>query len=222
MTGILKFSRAGLRAKMAAPTKPKVDPGMKAIIAAILYNFRNLVRFSGRETRAQFWPHAIFLFIVQTIISITIMVPFMVNVMMKSFQLAIQHPGGPPDQKAIMQMMQGTMADLQSILMIATPILTALFVILVGAAVARRLHDRNMSGYWGLMPLPFTIIGIVAMPKTFQTWPYHPDFGVFGLLMLNSLAHMGLAILLIVLLAQRGDLGANRFGPEVTDWHHSP
>jgi uncharacterized membrane protein YhaH (DUF805 family) len=195
---------------------------MKAIIAAIFYNFRHLTRFSGRDTRAQFWPYAIFLFILQTIISIVMMLPFMAQVMMKSFQLALQHPGSPPDQKAITQMMQGTMADLQSMLMLATPILTALFVILIGAAVTRRLHDRSMTGFWGLMPLPFQIIGMATMPAMFSTWPYHPNVGLFALLMLNSLLHLAFAILLIVLLAQSGNAGANRFGPPVIDWHHSP
>ncbi|HEV2186978.1 MAG TPA: DUF805 domain-containing protein [Stellaceae bacterium] len=201
---------------------------MKAIIAAIIYNFRNLARFSGRNTRAQFWPYAIFLFIAQTIISLTMMLPFIYSVMTKTFLFVLQHPGkpgvpvNPADQKAFGQVMQGIMADTQSMLMTATPILTAVFVILIGAAVARRLHDRGMSGYWGLMPLPFTIIGLAAMPKTFEAWPYHPNLGLFGLLMLNSMLHLTLAILLIVLLAQRGAAGANRFGPEVTDWQYSP
>jgi len=202
--------------------------GMKAIIAAIVYNFRNLTRFSGRNTRTQFWPYAILLFVVQTIISTLIMIPFIISVMTKTFLFTLQHPGkpgvpiNPADQNAFSQMMQGIMADTQSMLMTATPILTALFVVLIGAAVARRLHDRDMSGYWGLMPLPFTIIGLVAMPKTLEAWPYHPNFGLFILLMLNSLLHLALAILLIVLLAQRSAAGANRFGPEVTDWRYSP
>jgi uncharacterized membrane protein YhaH (DUF805 family) len=201
---------------------------MKAILAAIVYNFQNLTRFSGRDTRAQFWPHAIFLFIVQSIVSMIMMIPFIISVMTKTFLFVAQHPGkpgvpiNPADQQAFSQMMQGIMTDTQSMLMTATPILTALFVILIGAAVARRLHDRGMSGYWGLMPLPFTIIGLAAMPKTLETWPYHPNFGLFGLLMLNSLLHVALAILLIVLLAQRGAAGTNRFGPEVTDWRYSP
>jgi uncharacterized membrane protein YhaH (DUF805 family) len=158
----------------------------------------------------------------------TIMIPFVINVMTKTFLFALQHPGKPgvpinlADQNAFSQMMQGIMTDTQSMLMTATPILTAVFVILIGAAVARRLHDRGMSGYWGLMPLPFTIIGLAAMPKTFEAWPYHPNLGLFGLLMLNSLLHLALAILLIVLLAQRSAAGANRFGLEVTDWQYSP
>jgi len=198
---------------------------MAAIVAAILYNFRNLIRFSGRDTRAQFWPYVIFIFIVQSIISVIIMIPIMINMMAKIF-LAVQQqaakPHAPLDQRAIDQIIQGLYSDMGSVLTITSPILTGLLVALIAAAVTRRLHDRNMHGYWGLVPLPFTIVGLAAMPKMFATWPYRPDFGLFGLLLLNSLIHLAAIIVLIVLLAQRSVAGANRFGAEVTDWHHSP
>ena len=37
-------------------------------------------------------------------------------------------------------------------------------VLLLAAAVARRLHDRNRTALWGLLPLPSMILGLVAMP----------------------------------------------------------
>jgi len=202
---------------------------MTAIFAAILYNFGNLIRFSGRETRAQFWPYAIFLFIVQSIVSSAITIPIMVNVFIKAFQFGMQHArttGGAPmtaaDQRAMDQMMQGVYADMGSILTVTTPICTTLFVILLAAAVARRLHDRGMSGYWGLMPLPLTAFSLFTMPQMFAAFATHTvSGGWFAVLLINSLLYFGALILLIVLLAQRGLAGANRFGPAI-DWPYSP
>ena len=86
---------------------------MTAIVAAILYNFRNLVHFSGRDVRAQFWPYAIFLFVLQSIVSMALTIPITVNVMFKAFQFGMQHAatnGGQmsaADQRALEQIVNG-------------------------------------------------------------------------------------------------------------------
>ena len=217
---------------------------MSAIVAAILYNLRNLACFTGRDIRAQFWPYAIFLFIVQMIANMIFMIPVMFRMMYRifttTFQFAAQHRGttgmpiGPADLKAFDQVMQTTFADMQSMLVVVAPVGTAIFVILIAAAVARRLHDRGRAGYWGLMPLPFTAFGIATMPTVFSAMARgYANFSVQGIwgslgtawlvaVSLNNLLYWIALILLIVMLAQRGAAGANRFGPEVTDWHYAP
>jgi uncharacterized membrane protein YhaH (DUF805 family) len=156
------------------------------------------------------------------------MIPVMYSVMTKMFSFIQQQAGrvggrmdGRADQQAFIQMFQSIFSDMETV-MITAPILTGLFVVLVAAAVTRRLHDRGMHGYWGLMPLPFMAFGLAAMPKIFATWPYNPNFTLFILLFLNNLFSFAALILLIVLLAQRSSARANRFGPEVTDWRYSP
>ncbi|HXC28558.1 MAG TPA: DUF805 domain-containing protein [Stellaceae bacterium] len=202
---------------------------MRAIVAAILYNLRNLMRFAGRDTRAQFWPYAIFLFVLQSIVSMALILPIMAKVMVKAFQFGMQHAttnGGQltaADQKAFVQINSGIYSDMGSMMTVTTPIFAALFIILLAAAVARRLHDRGMSGYWGLMPLPFTAFSILTMPKLFAAFETHPfSYGWPPGLLINNLLYLAALILLIVLLARPGVAGANRFGPVVADWPHSP
>ena len=202
---------------------------MKAIVAAILYNLSNLMRFAGRDTRAQFWPYAIFLFVLQSIISMALTLPIIAKVMIKAFQFGVQHAttnGGQlsaADQKAFAQINNGIYSDMGSMMTVTTPILTALLVILLAAAVARRLHDCGMSGYWGLMPLPFTAFSILTMPKLFAAFEIHTfSDGWFPGLLINNLLYFAALILLIVLLARRGVVGANRFGPFIADWPYSP
>lgn len=202
---------------------------MKAIVAAILYNLRNLMRFAGRDTRAQFWPYAIFLFILQSIVSMALMLPIIAKAMMEGFQFGLQHAatnGGQlsaADQKAFAQINSGIYSDMGSMLTVTTPIFTTLFVILLAAAVARRLHDRGMSGYWGLMPLPFTAFSILTMPTLFAAFATHTvSSGWFAGLFINNVLYFAALILLVVLLARQGVAGANRFGPVVTDWPYSP
>jgi uncharacterized membrane protein YhaH (DUF805 family) len=212
--------------------KSRVGPDMTAIFAAILHNLRNLVRFSGRDTRAQFWPYAIFLFVLQSIVSTGLTIPITVNVMAKAFQFGMQHAttnGGrmsAADQRALEQIIGGIYSEMGSVLSVTAPILTALLVILLAAAVARRLHDRGMIGYWGLMPLPFTAFGLLTMPELFAAFATHTvgemfDGRWFAVLLINNLLYFAALITLIVLLAQRGAAGANRFGPAV-DWPYSP
>lgn len=202
---------------------------MKAIVAAILYNLRNLMRFAGRDTGAQFWPYAIFIFVVQSIISLALTLPIIVRAMINAFQLGVQQAitnSGRPraaDQQAFAQINSGIYSDMGSMLTVTAPIFTAVLVILLAAAIARRLHDRGMSGYWGLMPLPFTVFSILTMPKLFAAFATHTVEGDwFAGLLINNFLYFAALILLIVLLARQGVGGANRFGAVVADWPYSP
>src|ERR1700722_231145 len=137
--------------------------------------------------------------------------PIIAKVMIKAFQFGVQHAttnGGQlsaADQKAFAQINNGIYSDMGSMMTVTTPILTALLVILLAAAVARRLHDCGMSGYWGLMPLPFTAFSILTMPKLFAAFEIHTfSDGWFPGLLINNLLYFAALILLIVLLARRG------------------
>jgi uncharacterized membrane protein YhaH (DUF805 family) len=90
-------------------------------------------------------------------------------------------------------------------------------VVLLAAAVTRRLHDRGRRGYWGLMPLPFLAFGLTVFPKMFATMSQgdvSPEtLGLFFTLFFNNMLYLASLGLLIFLLAARSDVGSNRFGP---------
>jgi uncharacterized membrane protein YhaH (DUF805 family) len=195
---------------------------MAAIIAAILYNFRHIARFSGRDSRAWFWPYAIFLFIVQCIASMLIVIPAMITMMTRMLALIHQQavrsgsPLSASDPKAITQMIQAETATLQSKLIAMGSLMTIVFVVLLAAAVTRRLHDRDKSGFWGLMPLPFIGISRIAMPQPFPPDWFQTMSGAWRVvLIVSDVLYLAAVILLIVLLAGRSSAQSNRFGPPV-------
>jgi uncharacterized membrane protein YhaH (DUF805 family) len=184
------------------------------MIKSMKLNLAGLARFSGRTSREDFWPYAITAFIVVMVI---FMVPFMIlltQVMESMMRFAADHPeqanvavgsGGysvqvrdpPADMMAPMKNMGWVMAP---------AILTAL--VLLGAAVARRLHDRGLPGFLGLAPLPFLTFAMILMPKLFVD----QDFSQFGLMFLNNLVYIASLVGLVVLLCGRSTAGANRYG----------
>jgi uncharacterized membrane protein YhaH (DUF805 family) len=215
-----------------------VDRAMRKIIAAILYNFRNLARFSGRDTRAQFWPYTLFLFIVQTIVMMIIIIPMMYRMMTIPFEFLHQHPPtvnetlNPVELKGFVQTrIHEVLADTLPIAMIIGSIMTVVFVLLIAAAVTRRLHDRGKSGYWGLAPVPFAAFSIVAAPASFSRnlargYDSSRLLDAWDLLRiattLNGLVYWAALILLIVLLAQRSSPGPNGYGPDTQVSRGSP
>ncbi|HST37502.1 MAG TPA: DUF805 domain-containing protein, partial [Allosphingosinicella sp.] len=89
-------------------------------------------------------------------------------------------------------------------------------VLLLAAAVSRRLHDCGRSGAWGLLPLPFLVFGIWQMPTTFQFAPgtvLAPAYPWAAAIVTGPLTFAALAAL-GVLLARKGTAGPNRFGED--------
>lgn len=109
--------------------------------------------------------------------------------------------------------------------------MTFIFILLIAAAVARRLHDRGKSGYWGLAPLPFAAFSIVTTPVMFSRnlaggYASSDLLGASDSLRiattLNGLVYWATLILLIVLLAQRSSPGPNGYGPATQVSRGSP
>ena len=94
-------------------------------------------------------------------------------------------------------------------------VLNVLVTLLLAAAVVRRLHDRDRTGLWGLMPLPFTLVSM-ANPKaaTALATGSHEPSSLDRLMLLSSALFWIALIALIVLLAGEGTKGPNRFGQE--------
>jgi len=100
-------------------------------------------------------------------------------------------------------------------LVIPIALVNAVTVLLLAAAVARRLHDKDRTSLGCLMPLPFMLVGLALMPVMMPNFmmPQEPN-PLIALGMLNNLAYFGIFILLIVMMVGEGTRGPNRFGPE--------
>jgi uncharacterized membrane protein YhaH (DUF805 family) len=189
----------------------------------IIRGFRGIARFSGRDTRGQFWPYAGVVFALVFLGFGMVMSLVMNEIFAEMQQFAAEHP-----EAATIQSSPGSysisidashpaapMPDLGLFFgVMAAMVLTA--ISLLAAAVSRRLHDSGRRAFWGLMPLPFLLGGLTIFPLMISQFAATdaPNFGLFFLLFFNNLLYLVALASLIVLLALRGTRGPNRFGPE--------
>ena len=189
---------------------------MNPFLDAIVHGLRHLAVFRGRDARPRFWFYVLFLYALQMMAGVVVMVPVMfamfdrVQRYVASHPQQAQHPGQPFGPGGLPPELMPDMSAYAG-LSAVTSVLAAL---LLAAAVTRRLHDRGLPGRWGLMPLPFGAFGLVLMPHVMkQVMQAAPDLHGFALLALNNLGYFGTLIALVVLLVRRDDDGDNRFGP---------
>lgn len=62
------------------------------ILKSITYNVRNLTTFTGRNARWQFWPYAIFVFVLSTAGMIAVMLPEIFASLKRIQEFAAAHP----------------------------------------------------------------------------------------------------------------------------------
>ncbi|MFC0683630.1 DUF805 domain-containing protein [Novosphingobium clariflavum] len=185
------------------------------------YHLVRLAKFSGREGRAKFWPWAGVVVGLVCIGSFAAIGPMMVRSMAKMQQYAREHPeqatvtSGPGHYEISIQGHHPELMPDFSAVTGAMEIVMAVAIVLLAAAVTRRLHDTGKAGTWGLLPLPFLVIGFTQMPRIFAA--PEPDMRLFGLLFLNNLFYLGALGVLILLLAGAGSKGDNRYGPPPQD-----
>jgi len=182
----------------------------------------DLVRFRGRDPRSRFWPYAALVFVLLIICAMALLPPVLRDAGEKVRRFAALHPESAsvnvtPHGATIR--IGGFHPDLLPDFhrfFLVVDLLAAGVVLLLAAAVARRLHDRGLSGWWGAMPLPFLAIGLWLAPDLFASFSrgHWPDMRLFQWLLLDNLAWLATLIVLIVLLATDGAIGPNRYGPD--------
>jgi uncharacterized membrane protein YhaH (DUF805 family) len=204
----------------------------------IVRGFRKLTQFSGRDTRGEFWPYAGVVFALVMVLGggaggvmmsriMGEFVPHVIAPAMIASSLA-------PSDTVRVEVVETSPSPL-AVMPDFTPFFwvqgatVLVFIGLMAAAVVRRLHDRNLPGWWGLAPVPFVAFGVFGMLLMLKSAmdTGMPNFALGGLLFLNNLLYMVTLIGLIIVLAQKGTPGPNRYGaarasgsePEpVSDW----
>lgn len=188
----------------------------------VLRGFRTLHVFSGRDTAGQFWPYAgvavalifAFMFVALPLAMQDIFAdmerfaaehPEAVTVHQSATSYSMSIDAGHPDAPSM---------DLSRFFLVMQGVVV-LAVILLSAAVSRRLHDCNRPAWVGLVPVIFLIGGIVLMPRIMDDFmtSHEPDMGLFGLLFLNNMLYLATLAGLVIQCALKGTPGANRYGP---------
>ncbi|HEX5184179.1 MAG TPA: DUF805 domain-containing protein [Allosphingosinicella sp.] len=188
------------------------------IVASIRHNLANLLRFSGRESRALFWPYALVIVLLDFIAMWAAMIPQLADSVARSQRFVVEHPElvvrtGPGSVQ-----FKGPHPELMPDLAFVGHVAAAIALIgllLLAAAVARRLHDRCLHGWWGVLPLPFLGFGLVMMPRVFTSIRIAhatPDVRLVMTIFLNNLLYLAALAILVILLIGEGTRGPNRFG----------
>jgi uncharacterized membrane protein YhaH (DUF805 family) len=168
-------------------------------VDSLKHGLSNLGRFDGRDRPGQFWPYA------GTIVFLDIVIWFVaVNVAMSRIQSRMRSPVDSVSSA------DGTNVFSSLILIMAA--LALITALILAASVVRRLHDRGISGWWGLLPVPFLIAGLVGM-TVFSSLSFSVAKFMIFLMGLNNIAYLVSLVVLIVMLAWTSEPRENRFGP---------
>lgn len=193
-----------------------------------------LFDFSGRENRQPFWLWVLVVYGVQTVLSFLLTVPF--SVVMSTRMQAL----GRYDQEYLdvhpevaSRIVMDAMSPMFTGLLVFSAVLALVTLLLLAAAVTRRLHDSGRSGWWGapvaLLQLATLAGYAIMLPRFFrEIAAMGPNASpeavsalmaaivpVVALTMLAGLVGFVLMILLVVFLAQRGTIGPNRYGDDL-------
>ena len=187
---------------------------------------RSMFRFSGRDTLPQFWIYAGSVIGLAIAAWMAVFMPFFAESFSRMQKFAAEHPDqadvvtGPGSYSVTIHGNHPELMPDMAGLTVFFAAITAITVILLAAAVTRRLHDRDKRGYWGVPVLIFLAVGMAIMPTFFDSFSksvaaaQEPDMGMFGLLFLNNVLYVGSLAVLVIQLVQGGKRGANRFGED--------
>ena len=161
----------------------------------IVRGFSSIARFSGRDTRAQFWPYA------GAAVALYLVVGWVGLIPLGFLALGASPP-------AAMTSLEMVVPFLVWVLLVFVGL-----VAILAAAVARRLHDSGRSAILGLMPLPFAAYsGAMFFRLASQFGTGAPDMGTFLSVFVSNLLYMVCVVTLVVLLVRPSTPGTNRYG----------
>jgi uncharacterized membrane protein YhaH (DUF805 family) len=191
-----------------------------------------LFDFQGRENRQPFWLWILIVYIVQLVVMAIAMIPLMTS----WFDQMMPMMQGDPqrfdnDPQAVIQLMMPMMQNMITM----TVVSAVLFFILTAAAVVRRLHDSDRSGWWSAPYYAMQIVSPIFMASFFPRYfsmmasmsatkpGSPPDFNnpafqqamqSMTLMSLVNILSFAILVMMIVFLVLPGTVGPNRFGDD--------
>ena len=111
---------------------------------AIGYNFRHLFDFRGRDPRRTFWLWALFVVLLNIVVSLAISIPLGIEAV--SVGMA-----GPQSDAAVESAIVERMASMAETLIWLSIAIGLANIVLLAAAFVRRLHDSGRSALWALV-----------------------------------------------------------------------
>ncbi len=202
----------------------------------IVRGFKKLADFKGRDRRSQFWPYAgvaygVF-YVVQSVATQFALMPIQIAFHRNAEKLMfVEAEVSDAAGTLVVRSGHSPLALFEGIDFTPLIIIMALgslaYVLLLAAAVSRRLHDRGLSAWWAggyylLSHIP-TALMVVGMSKLgpviegAEAWnPQTMGPAMMWMISgvsLGSLLSIG-GLILLIQLCLKGKAGPNRYGPE--------
>ena len=175
-----------------------------------------LLTFTGRENREPFWLWILITYVGRMILSTIASIPVFLWLGRRiGNAMTTGHAAALNDQQAMFR----DMAPMMTWMAVAGLVLGIAYMMVVAAAVVRRLHDGDRSGWWvapvGLLEIA-SLISSVAMAAHRKLVPvagkpFAMTAQAFGPIQFVSLLAL---VALVVVLVLPGTDGPNRFGPD--------
>jgi len=189
-------------------------------VDSVTHNLRNVARFSGRTSGARFWPYALTVVFAAMLIMAAAIVPMFIEAFQKMLAYAAEHPEQATVTRtatSVSVSINGAPPDLMPSYRAVVPaiwLVVLMIVGLLGAAIARRLHDVDSSIVWGVAPMPFIAFSLVMFSQLIDRFATSGEFGdLFGFLIVSNMIYLLALGNLLIRLCQRSQPGTNRFGP---------
>lgn len=191
------------------------------MLASIRYNFAHLFDFAGRDARQTFWFWMLFVFVLNIAASMLISVPATFGAIGSAMDAA--RSGG--DQTAVQAAVMARMSDMIRTMVLVSIGIGLVNVVLVAAALVRRLHDSGKPGVWAVAIGALYVVSLVAAYQqigAMQSAMAHAAAGGSpGDMMafqrttgLRGLLGWAPLILVIVFGVMKSDPGPNKYGDE--------
>jgi uncharacterized membrane protein YhaH (DUF805 family) len=198
---------------------------MKTYFRKLGAGLAGILNFNGRMALHDFWPYAITVVLVLyglgSAFGIWLQLEFSNRLGMGGW-FDEAYGSELAEQRA--EQALALMKDIFRFFMPYAAISLALHIIPLAAAIVRRLHDTGRTGWWALIPLPFSAYGIYLMGNAFSRFPElmatRPADPVIFAVVLEIFVAIGVSLLwiaavivLIILLCGRSSPKGDRFGP---------
>lgn len=191
------------------------------LLTSLRRGFARIGSFSGRDSRAVFWPYLGFVVLLVFAGMAAVMVPAVTGSFSRIERFAAEHPDQVTVHRtptSVSYRIDGNHPELMPDvggLMVAAGAVFAAAVVLIASAVARRLHDSGLPGYLGLLPLPFiafSLWGFGRISSSFAASATSEILPIFFAVFLSNLLYLVSLGILAMLLMRRGTVGPNRYG----------
>jgi len=175
------------------------------LVASVRHNLANLTNFAGRESRAQFWPYAVVVFVLAMAVYMGLVAPAIIETQ-RQFALIMNTPVGHSVT------LHGELMPIGPWI-IASLVTFVLLVLSLATALVRRLHDSGRPGLWVALPMLFFAISsaiIFPMMSTRHEPPLEMIFPAF----FSVVAYFAALARLFLWLVRAGGSGENKYGPQ--------